>query len=173
MDENELIALINEVFGDLKHPGDAALPCPPVDDDTELGAFYGVEHWQQMADKDLDYYNSALGFLSPAGFQYFLPAFLVWVIQNYRRSPWFTVDSTIYNLDPGVLPDPFRISKLRALNPRQRQCVVKFLEFMAAAGDEWCDAEAARGAIANLVRTRLDGGIAREPGEMGSGVFFA
>ncbi|MBI3461525.1 MAG: hypothetical protein HY000_00475, partial [Planctomycetes bacterium] len=149
MDESELIALIHEAFGDMPHPGDASLR-PEACDDHEIQAFYGNKHWQDMAEKDLAYHNAALCFLSPAGFQFFLPAFLVWVIRNYRGSDAFTVDSTIYALDPGSPPDHFKLSKLRLLSPRQRQAVLAFLEFMAAAGDESCDAEAAEYALGNL-----------------------
>jgi hypothetical protein len=151
VDEAELLTLIHAAFDDVKHPGDGALS----NDDTEIQAFYGVEHWQDMAQADLEQYNSALSFLNPMGLQFFLPAFLVWVIRNYRTSDAFTVDSTIYALDAECPADPFKVSKLSALDSRQRLAVVAFLEFMFTAGADWCDWEAARGARDNLIRAGL------------------
>lgn len=157
MDEDDLLKLIHEAFGDVNHPGDEFLPSAQTCDDNEIHAFYGLQHWLDACEMDLAYHNAALNFFSPAGFRFFLPAFLVWVIRNFRSGGGFTVDSTIYALDLGVLCDRGKLSKLRALSPRQHHAVLAFLEHMAAAGDQWCDAEAAREAIDNLLRAGLIG----------------
>ncbi len=85
----------------------------------------------------------ALDQLTIEGFRFFLPAYLLWVIQN-PRSTHVTIDTTISALDLSECSEAMlasRASRFSSLSPTQRAAVAKFLTW--ASRDEVLDAKAA------------------------------
>jgi len=143
-----LISRIEAAFADAKHPGDGRLLHPQCFDNSDIRDFYGGVRWRQVPAEVIERNNASLCFFGPEAFRFYLPAFLLWTLRNYRTSDSFTVDSTIYSLDPGQ--DDLRafiLSKLSALTAPQREAVVAFLEFMRDHSDGHADAEAAARAL--------------------------
>lgn len=148
----ELIRSIGLAFGKVTHPGDARLlhvDCH--EDDADVRRFYGVENWKAIPDNDLIENYAALSFLSPEGFQFLIPAFMVWSLRQLGNSDAFALDSTIYSLNPfrrGHFNE-FVSSRYRKLTKPQLQCVRSFLEFICEWGEGHCDARAAKRALAD------------------------
>jgi hypothetical protein len=104
--------------------------------------------WRDVPSKIIDTNNASLCFFSPQAFQYYLPAYLIWVLWNYRTSGSFTVDSTIYSLNPESGDTRrFVLSKFSLLAKPQRMAITAFLEFMRDHSDGHADAEAAEDAL--------------------------
>lgn len=89
MSANDLIAEITESFGESVYPGDSAL----VADDAAANpvtlktweAFRGLA-WQQVPDDALREERTGLELLSDAGFAYYLPAFLVFLVRDFQSN---------------------------------------------------------------------------------------
>lgn len=149
MKREAVISLIDAAFAGVVHPGDVLLH-PSCRDDTDIRPFYGVRDWRSIDSHLIETSDAALCFFSPAAFQYFLPAFMVWTLDNCSTSDSFTVDATIYSLDPTTSDGPqqrFMLSKYALLSDQQRRAIVVFLEQMSKNPDH-CDAEAAESALA-------------------------
>jgi hypothetical protein len=77
--KEEVLDRIREAFGGNSYPGDAFLQgsfdgCEPAE---EVGAFFGKTDWSALDSAMLDQRYCALSFFSPAGFRFFLPAYLM------------------------------------------------------------------------------------------------
>jgi len=148
MKREAVISLIEDAFADAPHPGDVLLH-PSCHDDMDIQSFYGMRDWRQVDPSVIGRENAALSFFSPAAFRYFLPAFMIWTLNNYESSGSITVDNTIYSLDPRS-KDPelqrFVTSQYSLLSHRQRQAVIAFLEYMSTKSDG-CYAQAAASAL--------------------------
>ena len=145
----QTIKIIIEGFGETQLPGGQNLLHRECCDDSDIRAFYG-KLWNEVDSAVLERENAALCFFSPTAFQYYLPAYLIWTLRNFRTSDSFTVDSTIYSLDPttkskGTVCD-FAESKFTLFTPAQKSAISAFLEFMASEPDH-CDAQAAKSAL--------------------------
>jgi hypothetical protein len=125
----EVVRQIEAAFGGLDHPGDDKLLHPQCFDDMDIEAFYGGPHWRDVPSDLIAYENAALCFSSPEGFQFYLPAYLIWTLRNYEGES-ASVLHTLYSLDPGQAGDKlraFQISKFGLLTPEQRRTIVDFL----------------------------------------------
>jgi hypothetical protein len=88
---------------------------------------------------------AALSFLSPDGFRHFIPAYMSFTLRHLESGA-AAVDSTIWSLSPPRYDDPglqaFTVSKLEALDERQRDAAVAFLDAVRELGDDHVEAEA-------------------------------
>jgi hypothetical protein len=120
---------IEAAFGGLAPPGDNALLHPQCRDDNDIAEFYGAPRWQDLPGDFLVRNYAAPSFFSPAGFRYYLPAFMVWSLQN-AESPEYLAEATLRAFDPGVPGDPlhdFQASKFALFDAAQRRAVAAFL----------------------------------------------
>lgn len=155
MKKESVISLIEKAFADLPHPGDTLLHSS-CQDDTDIRPFYGIQDWREASSQMIEREDAALCFFSPAAFRYFLPAYLIWTLNNYDTSESPTVNSTIYSLDPTSARadlQPFMRSKYSLLSQAQRHAVIAFLEHMSARPDH-CDARAAESALTGFWRNK-------------------
>ncbi len=149
--EPQLAGIIGEIenaFADVQHPGDHRLLHAQCMDDGDIADFYGGIHWRDVPDEIVERNNASLCFFSPEGYQFYLPAFLTWVLRNFATSNSFTVDSTIYSLEPGSgkLAD-FARSKYSLLDRRQRAAVSDFLLYLKSHGQGLVDEDAVARAL--------------------------
>ena len=102
--------------------------------------------WQDVPDEWIEYFYDVFSFFDAKGFRYYLPAYMIWLLKNYRSSQSNSVDCTIYALSvyEGV-DDPY--NRFRLLNAEQSKAVCSFLKFMATYCADWVDAQAARRAL--------------------------
>lgn len=110
--------------------------------DTESG-------WQAVPDRDIEYYNSILSFLDPIGFRYYIAAYMVWSLKNFRISESVTSDFTIYAfaMDGHQNMKDWKMSRFSILSEAQSTAVYEFLRFMQDFGEGDADSSVARQAI--------------------------
>ena len=57
------------------------------------------ETWEEIRSEDISYESSALTAVTPRGWQFLLPAYMVWHLQHYdQKTNSSTVDYLVYNL---------------------------------------------------------------------------
>lgn len=83
-DKDVLIEQIRAVFGENPYPGDDYLQGSFEGEEPfeEVGAFKGIQTWQEIPASFLDAHYSASSFFSMAGLRFFLPAYLVADLKN-------------------------------------------------------------------------------------------
>jgi hypothetical protein len=146
--QEQLLAELRVAFGQAERRPDAELFAERDDYLWSEGIRGGSGPWWEVPPETIAHEPYALDQLTISGFQFFLPAYLMWVIQN-THTDYFTVDSTIYALDltdstEAALGD--RSVRFDSLSSAQHAVVVKFLSW-AAAHDELLDAKAASRAL--------------------------
>jgi hypothetical protein len=130
-DEKELlIARIKRAFSGVVHPGRDQLLHSDCYDDLDIESFYkfGSAKWWEIPDEVYEYEYAALSFLSPEGYKYYLPGYLIWTL-NHLETGLATVDSTIFSLtlkhaedeDPTLIK--FTLSKWVNLNQEQNEAI--------------------------------------------------
>lgn len=127
---DRVIDRIETAFADVSHPGDDALLHPDCMDDGDVAAYYGSIAWRDIPARTIARESASLGFLSATGFQFLLPAYMIWTLRNFD-SGWASVEGTIWALDPGRFGGPFRehnASQYALLTEAQREAIVAFLK---------------------------------------------
>lgn len=104
--------------------------------------------WEDVPADLIARFSCQLAFVDGAGYRYYIPAFMRWVVTNYHESRSFTVDSTIYGLahvaNPGDCP---AARALPLLSAPQRCAIAKFLLHMSTAAALHADAAHAQQAL--------------------------
>ena len=97
--------------------------------------------WQEVSDAAIEFCQTALGIVDTAGFRYYLPAYMIWTLNNFT-SDSNVVDFTIYSLLPR---NPSRFADF---TPAQAQAASCFLRFMARCTNGQVDEGQAQKALA-------------------------
>ena len=126
----EAITAVETAFAETPRPANIDLLHPECSDDLDIRGLYPIDRWQDVDDTLVEYEYAALFFLSPAGFRFFLPAYLRWVL-SHPYSEAAVLDSTIRALtpQPGDLA-AFSLSKFTEIEPDERSAILGFLEAM-------------------------------------------
>lgn len=115
MNATELIAEITGAFPVEDYPGDENIVYDNSDYHLEAKGIreaFKVYTWQQVPDELLLYEQSCLSFLSPAGYRYYLPAFLCFAVRDYWGADLipdgivFTLTWPVEDVAPGIDPCP-------------------------------------------------------------------
>ena len=134
---------------------DAAFPREPIpsaetlfisDNEDALESFRN-RSWQELAPETVDYHASSLAALSPQGFAYYLPAFIV---ASLHYQDLGVADAVIDCLCPPK-NDPTRASfakRWESLSPQQKRVAIQFLRHF-----EQRNPVAIQGAIQSLEAT--------------------
>lgn len=112
-------------------------------------------HWREVPGVDIALHGTILSSLDDAGFRYYLPAYMIWTLRNYRQSQSLASDFTIYALDVPEFANlgPSAIARfMRLFDAPQRAAICAFLEEMAADNDEHVDSVVARHALETFWR---------------------
>ena len=123
---------VQRAFANVERPSNDELLHPESADDMDLEPLYEIERWEDMTDADIENTYSALAFLSPEGFRYFIPAYLIYCLKD-PESPAAVVDSTIWSFMPEMYEESLRkyvASKYSLFDRAQREAVGWFLEAM-------------------------------------------
>ncbi len=140
METTDLRREIEEAFGDLPKPEITLRVAQAMDYYCEpetpeelqrLRDQDNYEQWQEIPDSDLEKYCEAIYFLDSAAYKYYLPAFMLYCINNpdtdypidYRLRA--TIRSRLVEGDPPV-----------ELTTTQRQAVRSFLDYMTAHAED-------------------------------------
>lgn len=130
MDEQtrqQLIANITSAFEEAPYPGDDNIGAIPPDGDEVERDFRG-KHWKELDFNILFINRDKLSFLTPAGFRFYLPAYLL-IMMNYPYKADTLIDALPMNLAP--LPDnrvPNRLTKnANAMNRNEKIAILDFI----------------------------------------------
>ncbi len=77
MNKKELIEKIKKCFSYVPYPGDEDLTVHPLGFDEEFYDEIKGKTWQELEPGMLIYHHDCIDILTPKGFQYYLPAFLI------------------------------------------------------------------------------------------------
>jgi hypothetical protein len=125
-----LLDNIASAFGGVVRPQDEGLLHPSCSDDMDLEWLYPHKgSWQDLLERPIEHETATLAFLSPAGFQWALPAYLTYVLQHYETIQSTLVEDTIHSLSPFGELYVFMESKFSELDATQRKVVREFLAF--------------------------------------------
>jgi Family of unknown function (DUF6714) len=104
--------------------------------------------WRDVPDSSIRECPTALSFLDPVSWRFYLPAYVRFGLRHLEDSRSSTIDHAIYSLDLGGDPrhDGFTLERFRTLNEAQADAVRRFLVFAAENG-EHCDDVVAREAL--------------------------
>ena len=139
----QLMSDVRSAFADVGRSPDARLFESIGDYLWSESLHGGAGPWWEVPADAIAHEPHALDQLTTEGFQFFLPAYLCWVIQN-PRSGHATIDTTISALDTSDCSEAMltsRALRFRSLSPAQHAAVAKFLTW--ASRDEVLDAKAA------------------------------
>lgn len=132
--KRKLQDLIRAAFADERYPGDAAVDCfwPETTD------YFRGRHWSGNTVRDLRYHSEALSYLPPAGFRFFLPAFMLAELEDPEEAD-VIAGSIAFHLNPRD-NDSFARERAALLSGAQRKAVVAFFDYLEAryaTGDVW------------------------------------
>jgi hypothetical protein len=149
----QLLSDLKAAFGQVERLPDAMLFAERSDYLWSEGLHGGAGQWWEVPPQAIAHEPYALNELTDAGFRFFLPAYLTWIVQNLP-SDYRTVDTTIYALDASHGGDQLmseRRARFDSLTSAQRAVVLKFLEWASTQGEK-LDAGAASKALASYWR---------------------
>jgi len=118
---------IMAAFKDTGFPGKDHLLHKNGIDNMDIIDFYDQTDWRQISNSFVEY-NNSLGPLSPEAFQFYLPRYLIYCLENYGAEQ-IVIDNTIYSLTPETNElRESRLSKLDKLTPQQKKDIFGFLD---------------------------------------------
>lgn len=102
--------------------------------------------WEDVPDKDIEYFFDVFSFLDVEGFRYYLPAYMVWAIKYFDVSDSCSRDNVIYSLSPYSTLAERNHQVFSSFNSAQCRAICRFLRFMQS-NSSYADAEAASAAL--------------------------
>ena len=94
--------------------------------------------WQDVPDGVIEREYTIFSFLDDAGFRYYLPAYMRWILRNLEHTHSVSVDSTIYALEPSS----YFPQRSGLFNHAQARAILHFLAWIVQT-DEFRDDRAA------------------------------
>ena len=144
MDDNEirrkvLVQEIEKAFIGVHYPGNERLVIDECSDCREIAEAFSGKHWKDVSPEIIDEHYDAFAFFSDAAFQFFLPAFMSFTVQQRKDSPSIAVDTTVFILTSPHPQNPrfgrFR-QRIETLTHEQKRAARHFLQFMRERGYE-------------------------------------
>jgi hypothetical protein len=122
--------MIKEAFADLSPPTGVDLVTQNTmgydAERDDITRFFFGRRWQSLSIDELRCEYSAVHFFSPAAYRYFLPAFMLAVVERFDDADLVT-DSLLLTLSPDR---PLFRSRVAVLSAQQRQAIRAFLEYL-------------------------------------------
>ena len=134
---DDAIAALEAAFADVPRPSDEALLHPRCIDDGDLVDLYPYDDWRAVPDAVIEAAYAALSFLSPAGYRFFIPAYLRYTLRH-PQSGAAVVDATIWSLIPELYERDLAVfarSKYELLDDEQRRAIDLALEALTPEED--------------------------------------
>jgi hypothetical protein len=82
-------------------------------------------NWQSVSDRKLERFHSALSFFDVRGWKFYIPAYMIWSLRNWRTTDSLTADSVIWGFE---LRNEYRLPRFESLSERQSKVVLAFLQ---------------------------------------------
>lgn len=132
---------IHSVFHDVMRLPDTAMFNSEMDYLWTESYIGGNEQWQNLPPEFIALECSALRSVTPLGFQFLIPAYMCWLLEN-KESSSNTSDHTIYALNSS----PLSSNSFEFLSIEQSKVICEFLAW-ATSQTEYLDTEAAQEAL--------------------------
>ena len=87
------------------------------------------QHWQDVPGEWIERFAYSLSFLDPKGFQYYLPAFMIWTLDHLSAESE-VVQPTILALCPTPRFSSWYKERFAVFTDAQNQAICQFLRFM-------------------------------------------
>lgn len=133
-DGQRLIALIAEAFRDVRLDDgttihEADLEGAYIDDNVRVSARAKDTEvaWIEVPDWKIERFSSALSFLDPKGWRFYIPAYMIWTLKNWRTTSSPTADFVVWGFEPVV--EELSIPRFASLSLQQAHAVHGFLKF--------------------------------------------
>jgi Family of unknown function (DUF6714) len=145
LDTETLCRHIHESFGQMPYPGDEQIVTGENSEDQKILRLLKGLHWQDVPWETLDQLRTDLSFMSPEGFRFYLPTFMIYCIVDFDRAD-VAVDRVIANLTllfaselwskPSQAEEDERwwqnwfFERVSGFNALQAKVIREFLEYM-------------------------------------------
>jgi hypothetical protein len=96
------------------------------------------QNWEDLPDQHIEECPWALCHLDPVSWRYYIPAYMIWSLRNFRSNDSIVSDFTIYTFDASDSDAKLReysTERYRTLSPSQSRDVCRFLTYMANIGE--------------------------------------
>ena len=92
-------------------------------------------NWPEVPDSKIERFPSVLPFLDVKGWLFYIPAYMIWTLRNWRTTNLTIADSVVWSFDP-TMPESSlsRYDSLSAAQAHAAYCFVKF--FCDYSGDQ-------------------------------------
>lgn len=97
--------------------------------------------WQDVPDSKIEM-MSCMSFFDPVGWRFYLPAFMIWTLKNWRTTDLIIADSVVWTFGVNPSNPDSATSRFSLLNAEQSRAVYEFLRFFCEYEPE-CDAREA------------------------------
>ena len=87
--------------------------------------------WQDVPGLDIEHYPSALHYLDPIGFRYYLPAYMTWTLKDYEVTGSTSSNTTLFQLRILEAYRKHYTERFERFNREQTEAICAFLRFMA------------------------------------------
>ncbi len=134
-DVDHLIAVITAAFHGVKLDGGTTIH------EADLEGAYTEEHvriaarkkdpeteWTAVPDWKIERFSAALSFLDSKGWRFYIPAYMIWTLKNWRTCDSLTADWVIWGFEP-LEGSSWSISRYGVLSTQQAEAVYQFLRF--------------------------------------------
>ena len=149
MNAEELKREIATAWADEKYPGDDNNAYDLSGRHLECNAvakFFCGKHWRRITLDSLSHAypgdgSACLSFMSPAAYQFYLPAYMLIAIDSYNEAD-VTADAAMFSLTPWREPESDMYAwwktKVTGFTFAQREAIVAFLKYLLVAhSEEW------------------------------------
>jgi len=125
---SNLIAAIEHAWAETPPPSEGGISYNQELDDerAELEASLRGRHWREVPRETLFAWRTGLAGLSPAGFRYYLPAFLLAGLENAEIGGFL-----LYHFEAGIENGSI-VQKLSSFSTAEREALRAFFQLMAA-----------------------------------------
>jgi hypothetical protein len=83
--------------------------------------------WLEVPDWKIERFSSVLSFFDVKGWCFYIPAYMIWTLKNWRTTNLWVADCVVWEFDPAM--SDFSWPRFEALSPAQRHAAFRFVQF--------------------------------------------
>ena len=92
-------------------------------------------NWEDVPNWKIERFSSVMPFFDAEGYRFYIPAYMIWTLKNWRTSSLFIVDSVLWSF--GYRSSDFNAERHQILSPVQLHASYRFIKhFCEFSGDE-------------------------------------
>jgi len=170
LDKEKLILIVNNAFMSVSYPVDDDLTVHPLGFDEQFYESIKEKRWKDLGSQFLMINYDCIGLLTPKGFQYYLPAFLITDINNgtaiFNHLLNCMLDTGVEDSSPikSISGAQWYFERMSLLSVEQKKCLIEYFNFNILYYNDLLDEEILN---INKVIDKLEESIEKE--QKGSG----